>query len=93
MAKQSNATKEILRQLNQGPRTSYALSVATGLNQPSIRASIGRLRKTGLTIETIGSGIDAQYQLVTAVAQGDGDQGDAFDTNIDAGDETFSPQD
>lgn len=89
---QSNATKEIIRQLSYGPRTSYALSVASGLTQPSVRATIGRLRATGLVIETIGTGLDAQYVLqgpftaAAPVAQGDGDQGDAFDTDIDAGD-------
>ncbi len=84
---QSKATKEIIRQLSYGPRTSYALSVASGLTQPSVRATIGRLRKGGLAIETLGTGLDAQYRL-----QGSGDQSkeveplDAYDTDIDTGD-------
>lgn len=94
MAKQSKATGEIIRQLSYGPRTSYALSVASGLTQPSVRATIGRLRAKGLAIDTVGAGLDAQYWLrgvapidnYRAVSQGDGDRGEAFDTDIDAGD-------
>lgn len=92
----SNATKEIIRQIGQAPRTSYALSVVTGLNQPSVRATIGRLRKAGWAIASIGTGLDAQYRLVATPAaaaaagtaatspQGDGDQGDDFDNGLNA---------
>jgi len=80
----------IIQQLSLGPQTSYALGVATNKPQPSVRRSIASLRKDGYDIYSTGSGLNAEYRLVNArpqaVSQADG-HADAYDTDIDAGDE------
>jgi hypothetical protein len=84
------STKQtVLNYLGYGPQTSYALGVYANRPQPSVRRIIGSLRAEGHNIVTEGTGLDQSYRLVKAsapVAQADGDQSDAFDTDIDAGD-------
>lgn len=94
MAKPGQTKQTILKALQQGPQTSYALGVATNQPQPSVRRVIGTLRKDGYEIATEGTGMNALYSLATtvvahpsprAVSQADG-FADAYDTDIDAGD-------
>lgn len=88
MAKQGLTKQLILAALRNGPQTSYALGVTTDKPQPSVRRTIGSLREDGYDIRTSGTGLNATYTLVEYSASTTTQEDiDAFDTDIDAGDE------
>jgi DNA-binding IclR family transcriptional regulator len=82
--------RKIIQLIGVGGHNSTSLAREVGAPEPSIRRSIQTLRSNGWNISfadpTTGVYSLLQTPAAAASAQGDGDHGSAFDTDIDAGD-------